>query len=96
LRPFRLWNFGLEYKDLIAPVRVTPTTEGWLDVDLSGHSLSLITDFFIGYLQTQADAYPWIGFDTTSPGDRSYSVPGWSRVLPAGSNVMIRVIVGPS
>ena len=94
--PIEIHVWDLEYKDLIAPVRVTPTTDGWLDVDLSGHSLSLITDFFIGYLQTQADAYPWIGFDTTSPGDRSYSVPGWSRVLPAGSNVMIRVIVGPS
>jgi hypothetical protein len=65
-------------------------------VDLSVYNLVPTGDFFVGYLQVQADAYPWIGFDTTAPGDRSYSVPGWSRVLPAGSTVMFRVIVGPS
>jgi len=76
-------------------VQITPAVEGWLDVDLSGYSLMATGDFLVGYLQAQADAYPWIGFDTSSPGDRSCSAPGWSHVLPAGSNVMIRVIVGP-
>jgi len=94
--PIEIHVWDLDHKDLIAPSQVTPTGTGWFDVDLSGHSLRLTTDFFIGYLQTQADVYPWIGFDTTTPGDRGYSVPGWSHVLPAGSNVMIRVIVGPN
>jgi hypothetical protein len=94
--PIEIHVWDLEHEDLIAPLLVTPTTEGWLDVDLSGYSLTPTGDFHVGYVQTQADAYPWIGFDTTTPGDRSYSVPGWSRVLPAGSNVMIRVIVGAS
>ncbi len=94
--PIEIHVWDLDGKDLIAPLQVTPTSTGWFDVDLSGQSLTLITDFFIGYLQTQAAVYPWIGFDTTTPGDRGYSVPGWSRVLPAGSNVMIRVIVRPN
>jgi hypothetical protein len=94
--PIEIHVWDLEHKDLIAPVQTTPTAEGWLDVDLSVYSLTPTGDFFVGYLQTQADAYPWIGFDTTTPSDRSYSVPGWSRVLPAGSNVMIQVIVRPS
>jgi hypothetical protein len=76
------------------PLQVTPTSAGWLDVDLSNQSLTPTTDFFVGYVQVQANAYPWIGFDSTSPGDRSYSVPGWSHALPTGSNVMIRVIMG--
>jgi hypothetical protein len=94
--PIEIHVWDLEHNDLIAPVQVTPTTEGWLDIDLSGYNLTPASDFFVGYLQTQANAYPWLGFDTTAPGDRSYSVPDWSRVLPAGSNAMIRVIVGPS
>jgi hypothetical protein len=94
--PIEIHVWDLEHKDLIDPLLITPTTDGWLNVDLSGYSLTPTGDFHVGYVQTQADAYPWIGFDTTTPGDRSYSVPGWSRVLPAGSNVMIRVIVGAS
>ncbi len=94
--PIEIHVWDSEHSDLIAPVQVTPTAEGWLNIDLSGYGLTPTSDFLVGYMQTQANAYPWIGFDMTAPGDRSYSVPDWSHVLPAGSNVMIRVIAGPS
>jgi len=87
-----IWND--KHEDLIAPFQTTPTEGGWFEVDLSGYEIYVDGDFLVGYVQVYADAYPWIGFDLTAPGDRSYTVPSWHPTLPAGSNVMIRVVVG--
>jgi len=89
-----VWDTG--HNDLIRPLRATPTERGWFELDLSPQNLIIGGDFYIGYLQTTAEAYPWIGLDTTNPDGRSYMVPDWllvtSRGKPAG-DIMIRAEV---
>ncbi len=79
--------------DLIAPIETTPTESGWFVIDLSRLALRVTADFRVGYLQTDADNYPWLGVDLGTPTGRSYSVPDWNELLPFGANAMIRVVL---
>lgn len=91
--PIEIHVWNLDHRDLIPPFLVTPKEAGWFVVDLAGYKLSVGEDFFVGYVQVYDDAYPWIGFDLSSHGNRSYSAPSWQPTFPVGSNVMIRAVV---
>lgn len=90
--PIEVHIWSIHGEDLIAPVIVTPLEGGWLLVDLSSAALSAATDVWIGYLQTSAENYPWLGVDQGTPTGRSYSLPDWNELLPFGANAMIRAI----
>ncbi len=81
--------------DLIAPFNVTPTSEGWFDVDLSSHNLSVNEneDFYIG-MEWTIDYNPDLGEDRTSPSNRSWYVIGAVWKQEAYGDFMIRAIVG--
>ena len=89
--PIEIHVWDAEGRDLIAPFTALPTEEGWFTIDLSASQLRMSDDFSVGYLQTDADNYPWLGVDLGNPNDRSYSVPDWNLLLPSGANAMIRV-----
>jgi hypothetical protein len=93
--PIRIHVWDAARVEMIEPFEVTPTETGWFDVDLSAFALHVGDgDFYVGYTQTLADKYPLIGLDTgDTPTDRSYHIPAWSAVLPAGANMMIRAVV---
>jgi hypothetical protein len=63
-------------------------------VDLSQGDIRPSGDVFVGYLQTSADSYPWLGIDQTTWTDRSYSLPDWTALLPHGASAMIRIALG--
>jgi hypothetical protein len=90
--PIEVHVWSIHGEDLTLPVDVMPTEPGWLAIDLSGAALRLSTDFCVGYLQTSAENYPWLGIDQGTPTGRSLSVPDWNELLPFGANAMIRVI----
>jgi hypothetical protein len=90
--PIEVHVWSVHGEDLIPPVEVTPAEQGWLDVDLSSAALRPSTDFCIGYLQTSAEDYPWLGVDLGTPTGRSLSIPDWTEVLPYGANAMIRAL----
>lgn len=89
--PIEIHVWDADHKDLIEPFEVTPTEPGWFEVDLSPYSIVVTGDFYIGYLQTTADAWPWMGSDTTEPDGRTYYLPKFVR-NPFG-DVMIRAVV---
>ena len=89
--PIEVHVWDAEGTDLIAPFTALPTEEGWFTIDLSASQLRMSDDFSVGYLQTDAENYPWLGVDIGNPNDRSYSVPDWNLLLPSGANAMIRV-----
>ncbi|MEW6216764.1 MAG: PKD domain-containing protein, partial [Candidatus Bipolaricaulota bacterium] len=93
--PIRIHVWDAARVEMIEPFEVTPTETGWFDVDLSAFALRVGDgDFYVGYTQTLADKYPLIGLDAgDTPTDRSYHIPAWSAVLPAGANMMIRAVV---
>lgn len=78
--------------DLIVPLLATPTAEGWFDVDVSSSGVMLTGDVYAGYVQTSAENHPWLGIDTTSSSDRSFSVPQWTPLLPEGACAMVRIL----
>jgi len=79
--------------DLVSPVLAAPAAAGWFDVEFPSARPVLTGDVYVGYLQTSGDNYPWLGIDTTAPSERSYSVPEWAPLLPAGAGAMIRVLL---
>jgi hypothetical protein len=81
--------------DLITPFNVTPTSEGWFDVDLSSYDLSVDegADFYIG-MEWTVDYNPDLGDDRTSPAQRSWHWNGTAWKEETYSNFMIRAVVG--
>jgi hypothetical protein len=81
-------------QDIITPFERTPTSKGWLDVDLSAYGISVndSTDFYIG-MEWMADYNPYLGGDDTQTvSDRSWSVNGtdWKETTA----LTIRAVVG--
>jgi len=75
--------------DLITPFTATPSGDGWFDVDLSSHNLTVSGDFYVGFLYT-VDVDPTLGVDTSGPDGRSYEVP-WIQQM--GGDYGIRAVV---
>jgi len=63
-------------EDVISPFLATPGSEGWLDVDLSGHDIHVRSreDFYIGVEWITEDS-PRIGYDSRDPTDHR----SWAR-----------------
>ena len=81
--------------DLIAPFNVTPTSEGWFDVDLSSYSISADegVDFYLG-MEWIVGYNPDLGEDRTSPSGRSWCWNGTLWKQETYGDFMIRAIVG--
>jgi len=90
--PIEVHVWDLEGKDLLGPIDALPETAGWFEIDVSTLAVRVVTDFRVGYLQTDAENYPWLGIDLGTPTGRSCSVPDWNELLPFGANAMIRAI----
>ncbi|MEW5825910.1 MAG: hypothetical protein AB1778_03685 [Candidatus Bipolaricaulota bacterium] len=90
--PIEIHVWDAQRNDLMAPLLATPTADGWFDVDLSSAGLVLDGDVYVGYLQTSAEDYPWLGIDMSTTSDRSYNVPQWTPLLPVGDCAMIRIL----
>lgn len=82
-------------RDLIEPLTRTPTSEGWLDVDLSAYGLSVTAGnvFYIA-VEWTADYYPKIGKDSSQPDKRSWFWDGATWSLEEDYDYMIRAVVG--
>jgi hypothetical protein len=81
-------------QDIITPFERTPTSKGWLDVDLSSYGISVNdgTDFYIG-MEWMTDYHPYLGGDDAwTVSDRSWSVNGtdWEETKA----LTIRAVVG--
>jgi parallel beta-helix repeat protein len=83
---FNIWNtttakihvMDANRNDLITPFSITPTTDMWTSVDLSGYGIIVIAgvDFYIGI--EWVTGYTSINYDTNSPDYRSwYYLNGW-------------------
>lgn len=89
--PIQVHVWDAAHNDLITPFSATPPAgEGWFQVDLSAHSLTVTGDFYIGFLSTAA-YQPDIGVDTSAPDGRSHEVP-WEA---ASNDYMIRATIAP-
>jgi hypothetical protein len=91
--PIEIHVWDGDHQDLITPFSVTPSEEGWFEVDLSQYQLSFTDDFYVGYIQIMPDSHPWIGYDMSGDSDRSYYTSSWTPALPPGSSVMIRAVM---
>jgi hypothetical protein len=82
-------------RDLIEPFTQTPTSKGWLDVDLSAYGLTVMagTDFYIA-VEWTTDYYPMIGKDSDQPDKRSWFWDGSTWSLEEDYDYMIRAVVG--
>ena len=92
---FKVHVMDINRNGLIAPFNVTPTSEGWFDVDLSSYGISIEegVDFYLG-MEWINGYNPDLGEDTTSPSGRSWRYNGtvWSQ--ETYSDFMIRAVVG--
>jgi hypothetical protein len=80
--------------DIIAPFNQTPTSKGWLEVDLSSYGISVKngTDFYVG-MEWIVDSYPFLGSDDTwTVSNRSWT--GAGTVWNETEALSIRAVVG--
>lgn len=83
-------------EDIITPFLATPSSEGWLDIDLSSHDIRVRSreDFYIGVEWIVKDS-PRIGYDSQQPTDHR----SWARNAtsweagPYYYDIMIRAVV---
>jgi len=84
--------------ELTSSFEVTPTSTGWVDVDLGGLNIIVTEDFYISVEHEEQDN-PKIGWDGTDPDGRSYyGTPGsWTLFgaapPPPAGDLMIRAVV---
>ena len=80
--------------DIVAPIEQTPTSEGWLNVDLSSYGINVNvgTDFYIG-MEWINDDTPDLGHDNAETSGRNWNWNGtaWEEV---DDNFLIRAVVG--
>jgi hypothetical protein len=92
---FKVHVMDINRNGLIVPFNVTPTSEGWFDVDLSSYGISIEEgiDFYLG-MEWINGYNPDLGEDRTSPSGRSWRYNGtvWSQ--ETYSDFMIRAVVG--
>lgn len=93
--PFKVHVMDGDRRDLIAPFNQTPTVKGWFDIDLSGYGLTVNagTDFYIG-VEWTTDYSPQLGYDQSSPNNRSWYWDGTTWKTNTYQDYMIRAIVG--
>ncbi|MFQ6059552.1 MAG: Ig-like domain-containing protein [Anaerolineae bacterium] len=93
--PIEVHVWDADRQDLITPFAVTPTEKGWFEVDLSPYNVVVSGEFYLGYVQTSGESYPWIGLDTTAPDGRSFGVApdpdDWGTVRDG--DIMIRAVL---
>jgi len=93
---FKIHVMDKNRTDVIVPFLVSPSSEGWFDVDLSGHSLVVKSrqDFYVG-IEWITKNIPELGYDSADPVDRM----SWRRVgsvwesTPYYYDLMIRAVV---
>jgi hypothetical protein len=92
---FRVHAMDNNRNDLITPFNVTPTSEGWFDVDLSSYGISVTegVNFYIG-MEWTSDYNPALGEDITNPSERSWYWNGTHWDEETYSDFMIRAVVG--
>ncbi|PDM25841.1 hypothetical protein CP083_06955 [Candidatus Bathyarchaeota archaeon B24-2] len=97
---FRVHVYGSDGStELITPFEVTPTTTGWLEVDLSALNIIVTDDFYITieYITTADEEWieeiPFIGGDSSNPDGRSYMGTAGSWNLHTTADLMIRAVV---
>ena len=75
---FKLHVMDDDKQDLLTPQTMTPTEEGWLEIDLSQHNIPINQDFYVG-VEFQSDYRPYLGGDRTGPDpERSWRYDGTS------------------
>lgn len=81
--------------DLVTPFNVTPTSEGWFDVDLSSYGINVNegVDFYLG-MEWIVGYNPDLGKDTTNPSGRSWRWNGTVWDAEEYKDFMIRAVVG--
>lgn len=81
--------------DIVTPFNVTPTSEGWFDVDLSSYGINVNegVDFYLG-MEWIVSYNPDLGEDRTSPSGRSWRWNGTVWDIEEYSDFMIRAVVG--
>jgi hypothetical protein len=91
---FKVHVMDHERNDLITPFNVTPTHEGWFDVDLSSYKLKVYesVDFYVG-MEWIVDYNPDLGEDRTNPSGRSWYWNGTIWKQEEYSDFMIRAVV---
>jgi hypothetical protein len=93
---FKIHVMDKNRTDVIVPFLVSPSSEGWYDVGLSGHDISVKSrqDFFVG-VEWVTKNIPELGYDSADPIDRR----SWRQVgsvwesNPYYYNLMIRAVV---
>ena len=63
---FSLHVMDDDRRDLTSPLNVTPTEEGWIDVDLTQYNVQIRRDYYIG-MEHLYDYRPYLGGDRTDP-----------------------------
>ena len=91
---FKVHVMDINRNDLIAPFNVTPSSEGWFDVDLSSYGVSIKegVDFYLG-MEWISDYNPDLGEDRTNPSGRSWCWNGTTWNQETYSDFMIRAVV---
>ena len=90
---FRVHVYGSDGStELITPFEVTPTTIGWLEVDLSALNIIVTDDFYIT-IEYITEGKPWIGGESSDPDGRSYVGTAGSWNLHTTADYMIRAVV---
>lgn len=92
---FKVHVMNESRNDLITPFNVTPTSEGWFDVDLSSHNLTISEgrDFYVG-MEWIVNYNPDLGEDRTNPSGRSWYWNGTLWKQETYRDFMIRTVVG--
>ena len=82
--------------DLTPPFTVTPSANGWFDVDLTAKSITVTRDFYIVLTNVNGAGLPALDIENTPPISlRSWGKPGAVWLLNAFDNLMIRAVVDP-
>jgi hypothetical protein len=81
--------------DIVPAFNVTPTSDGWLDVDLSSYDLNMVggEDFYLG-MEWFVDLNPVLGASSTDPSERSWKWDGTEWKEETYHDFMIRAVVG--
>jgi len=93
---FKIHVMDKNRTDVIVPFLASPSSEGWFDIDLSGHGISVKSgeEFFVGIGWITKNV-PEIGYDSADPIDRR----SWRQVgsvwesNPYYYDLMIRAVV---
>lgn len=89
---FNVHVLDADMNDVITPFAQTPSSTGWLEVDLSTYNINVRGDFYIG-MELLNDFYPKLGVDRTNPDKRSFEWNGTRWRREDYEDYMIRAVV---